>query len=121
MVGKRRSRHGGQGMMPLFDVEAYARRDDPPAAPARPARERGAAKPPEQAAVAAPTPVDYWVRGVFRIGDGQMTRTVQAVGMSTRLDADMAKFVRYLTDEGFQFPEGRAVLIELLGTGTDTA
>jgi hypothetical protein len=31
----------------------------------------------------------------------------------------VAKFVRYLTDEGFQFAEGRGYLAKLLGVGAD--
>jgi hypothetical protein len=68
---------------------------------------------------AAPKPVDYWVRGVFRSGHGEHTHTVQAVGMSPHLGADIARFVDYPRDHGFQFPEGRAVLMEVLGVGTD--
>lgn len=39
--------------------------------------------------------------------------------MSTRLEADAARFVAYLREEGFQFTEGRGYLIELLGIGAD--
>jgi hypothetical protein len=117
MAGRRRSRTAGHGMMSLFDVDAFARA----AESADAARRADESK--KQVAragiVAVATPVNYWVRGVFRCGDGQFTRTVQAVGMNTRLDADVAKFVRYLREEGFQFAEGRGYLIELLGVGTD--
>jgi len=73
----------------------------------------------DEAAASTSKPVDYWIRGVFMFGDGERTRTVQAVGMRTHLDADVARFVAYLREEGFQFTEGRAVLVELLGVGTD--
>ncbi len=39
--------------------------------------------------------------------------------MKTRLDADVARFVAYLTAEGWQFAEGRAALVEVLGVGAD--
>ena len=109
MAGRRRTRKAGEGMAPLFDVDAFARTDDA-TAPQRPAEKRVAV---------APEPVDYWVRGIFRHGDGRQTHTVRAVGMSARLDADVARFVRYLTDDGFQFAEGRGYLTELLGVGAD--
>ncbi len=95
-----RKRPTGTGMAPLFDIEAVERRD-------------------EQAEAKASRPVNYWVRGRFHSGGGEQTHTVRAVGMSEHLDADVAKFVRYLTEEGFQFADGRAVLIELLGVGAD--
>ncbi len=112
MAGKRRKGKAGDGMAPLFDVEAFARDDSgaPRHAPQKPA---------EKPIAIAQSPVNYWVRGVFRHGDGQRTRTVHAVGIGARLDADVARFVRYLTDEGFQFAEGRGYLIELLGVGAD--
>lgn len=99
----------GRGRVPLFGVDAFARADDsasPQAALAQPV-------------AIVPKSVDYWVRGIFRHGDGRQTHTVRAVGMSARLDADMARFVRYLTDAGFRFAEGRGYLAELLGVGTD--
>jgi len=104
-------------MTPLFDLGALARcpDDDPAVAPSARTRATKAAA----ATIAAPKPVDYWVRGVFRHGDGRFTRTVQAVGMRDRLDGDVARFVAYLTAEGWQFPEGRALLVELLGVGAD--
>ncbi len=95
-------------MAALFDVDAFARPDDTAPQPA-----------PAQPVAIVPKPVDYWVRGIFRHGDGQQVHTVRAVGMSTRLDADVARFVRYLTDDGFQFAEGRGYLTELLGVGAD--
>jgi len=109
MAGRRRNHKAGEGMAPLFDVDAFARTDDA-TAPQRAAEKRVAV---------APKPVDYWVRGIFRHGDGRQTHTVRAVGMSARLDADVARFVRYLTDDGFQFAEGRGYLTELLGVGAD--
>ncbi len=108
----RRSRKAASGMVPLFDIDAFARTDD---GDKRAAPQKWAERP----AAIAPKPVDYWVRGVFKHGDRQRTRTVHAVGMSTRLDADIARFVRYLTDDGNQFAEGRGYLIELLGVGAD--
>jgi len=110
MAGRRRSRKAGEGMASLFDVDAFARAADNDDAPQRPA---------EKPVAVVPKPVDYWVRGIFRHGDGQQTHTVRAVGMSTRLDANVARFVRYLTDEGFLFTEGRGYLLELLGVGAD--
>ena len=104
-------------MIPLFDLEPLV--TPRPAVAMRPPRSGKAGLESGRAAVVTPTPVNYWVRGLFRCGDGQFTRTVQAVGMSTRLDDDVAKFVRYLEEEGFQFAEGRGYLIELLGVGTD--
>ncbi len=47
------------------------------------------------------------------------THTVRAVGMSAHLDADVARFVHYLTDAGFPFAEGRGYLLALLGVGAD--
>jgi hypothetical protein len=104
-------------MVPLFDLAPLVAPQ--PAVAARPPRAGKAEAGTERASGVSPTPVEYWVRGVFRCGDGQVTRTVQAVGMSARLDADVAKFVRYLADEGFQFAEGRGYLAELLGVGAD--
>ncbi len=114
----RRSRKAGDGMVPLFDVEAFAR-DDGDARALSPRHTASTGRNADTPAVAPSASVDYWVRGVFRHGDGQRTRTVHAVGIGARLDADVARFVRYLTDEGFQFAEGRGYLIELLGVGAD--
>lgn len=114
----RRSRHPGRGMTPLFDVAAFDPPDDRRAIAVKPS-DRKANRTGKMAATAAPTPVEYWVRGVFRLGDREQTRTVQGVAMHRHFDADVAKFVRYLTDEGFQFAEGRGYLAELLGVGAD--
>lgn len=108
----------GQGMTPLFDLESLTRPAEPAASP-RPARDRAATTKRTTEPVATPTAINYWVRGVFRRGDGQFIRTIQAVGMSTRIDTDVARFTRYLATEGFQFAEGRGVLIQLLDVGAD--
>ncbi len=106
-------------MTPLFDLASLARRDDGRADTARPGDTK-AGKALEGAPIAAPVPVEYTVRGVFRSGDNERTHTVQAVGMSSQLDADATRFVVYLRREGFQFPEGRATLITLLAvSGAD--
>ncbi len=105
-------------MTPLFDVEAFTRPNHRPAKTASHARNTDTSRTPA-VAPDAPKPVDYWVRGVFRHGDAQMTRTVRAVGMSTRLDGDVTRFVNHLKTDGWLFPEGRAVLTELLGIGAD--
>ncbi len=114
MAGRKRSRP--KGMAPLFDVEAFAASDDgAKAAGKRTATSRSVTK----ATANAPRPVNYWVRGRFRSGGGEQTHTVRAVGMSDRLDADVTRFVRYLTDEGWLFAAGRATLVEVLGVGAD--
>ncbi len=118
MAGKRRSRMAGQGMTPLFDVEAFARIGDPASAALSIGRTE-AQRAGGESRVVVPTPINYWVSGVFRCGDGQFTRTVQAVGMNIRLDADVQRFIAYLTVDGFQFAEGRGYLTELLGVGAD--
>ncbi len=105
-------------MTPLFDVEAFTRTEDETADAAR-SGSRTITR--DGTAAPSPTPVDYWVRGVFRHGDAQMTRTVRAVGMRTRLDADRERFIDHLKTEGWLFPEGRAVLTELLGVGAADA
>lgn len=105
-------------MAPLFDLEPLTRQVEP-AASSRPARDRATRMQQRTEPAATPTPINYWVRGVFRCGDGQFIRTVQAVGMSTRIDADVARFTRYLATEGFQFAEGRGVLIHLLDVGAE--
>lgn len=100
-------------MNPLFDVEALAGSADQIEATAK----RTAASRP---ATKVPKAVDYWIRGVFRFGGGtESTHTVRAVGMSNHLDADVARFVRHLTDEGWLFTAGRATLVEVLGVGSD--
>jgi len=105
-------------MTPLFDVEAFTRPNHSPAKTASHGRNANTSRTPGVAPDAA-KPVDYWVRGVFRHGEAQMTRTVRSVGMSTRLDADRERFIDHLKTEGWLFPEGRAVLTELLGVGAD--
>jgi hypothetical protein len=118
-MARRRSREPGRGMIPLFDVEAFARPDDAPAKRVARGRASDAAGARETAPAAASTPVNYWVRGVFRVGDSARTQTVHAVGMSATLDEDVGRFVAYLTREGFQLAEGRGALVELLGVGAD--
>ncbi len=111
MAGMKRSRP--KGMAPLFDIEAFERHDDQ--AEARGTRSAASRSP---AKANSSRPVNFWVRGRFRSAGGvEHTHTVRAVGMSDRLDADMAKFVRYLTDEGWLFTAGRATLVEVLGSG----
>jgi hypothetical protein len=105
-------------MTPLFDLEPLTGRVAP-AAGRRSTRENVAKPQQGDPPAPVPTPISYWVHGVFRCGDRQLTRTVQAVGMSTRIDADVARFVHYLAGEGFQLAEGRGILIQLLGIGTD--
>lgn len=117
MAGKRRARRVGVGMAPLFDLDPLVVVRS--AAPVRQSQPGNVQRDVAQAADAPPRPVEYWVRGMFRCGDRQYARTVQAVGMNTSLDADVARFVRYLTEEGFQFSEGRAYLVEVLGVGAD--
>jgi len=116
VANRRRSRHIGAGMIPLFNVEAFTRTEDETADAARSASRTITG---DDTSAPSPTPVDYWVRGVFRHGEAQMTRTVRAVGMSTRLDADRERFIDHLKTEGWLFPDGRATLIELLGVGAD--
>lgn len=105
-------------MTPLFDLGTVARRADGDLAKAANTR-AGTTKTPLKAPPMAGKPVDYWVRGVFRHGGKEATHTIRAVGMSDRLDADVAKFITHLTAEGWQFPEGRASLMEVLGVGAD--
>lgn len=109
-----RKRPTGTGMAPLFEIEVFERRDEQAEARGtRPAASRSPAK------AKASRPVNYWVRGRFSSGGEEQTHTVRAVGMSEHLDADVAKFVRYLTDEGWLFAAGRATLVEVLGVGAD--
>jgi hypothetical protein len=104
-------------MAPLFDVEAYTRlADDRSMATPVPMTAPRAA---ESARTPAPKPVDYWVRGSFRFGETERTRTLRAIGMSDRLEADVERFIAYLADQGFLFGEGRANLVQVLGVGAD--
>lgn len=119
MAGQRRSRKVGQGMTPFFDLDVFTRPDDGAANPSQRSRNRPVSQMPEQETVATPTPINYSIRGVFRSGNEERPRTVQAVGMSTRLESDVATFVTYLRTEGFQFAEGRGTLIELLAVSAD--
>lgn len=100
-------------MTPLFDIEEFAS----PAVTLPRVADR--LPHPRASATTRPAPVNYWIRGVFRFSGGDHTRTVHGVGMNSRLDAEVATFVAYLQTEGFQFSEGRAVMIELLGVGAD--
>src|SRR4051794_25692394 len=112
MGGGRRSRRIGDGMTPLFDISGYARPadDNPTQSPQRPARTSA------RAVSAAPSHVSYWIRGVFRFGSGEeRTRTVEGHTMSDRRDADITQFAAYLSESGWLFPEGRGVMLELLG------
>ncbi len=115
MAVKRRTKHTGQGMDALFDLGALAPRPDDDLATAANTPIKA-----KSVSASAPKAVDYWVRGVFRFGGGkESTHTIRAVGMSQHLDADVAKFTTYLSAEGWQFPEGRATLVEVLGVGAD--
>ena len=110
MAGKRRSKSAGQGMTPLFDLAPLVHGAPEERAMRRPA------KPPEPAPL--PYPIPYWIRGVFRFGNGEeRTRTVAGQAMSSRRNADIVQFVIYLREEGWLFPEGRAVMVQLLGIG----
>jgi hypothetical protein len=102
-------------MTPLFDVQAF----DPPATPHPPARRaRDASTAPGP--TPAPVAVSYKVRGVFRWGDGvERTRTVEGHSLRHRLNADIRQFADYLMREGWQFPEGRAAMVEFLGVWAD--
>jgi hypothetical protein len=100
-------------MLPLFDLAGYARPDEV----APPVRRVAIEQKPQ---AFTPTPVPYWIRGVFRFGsDEERTRTVTGQALSNRRDADIATFVDYLRAEGWLFPEGRAVMVELLGIGAE--
>jgi hypothetical protein len=110
MAGKRRSKTAGQGMAPLFDLAPLVHDAPEERAVRRPT------KPPE--AALPPYPIPYWIRGVFRFGNGhESTRTVAGQAMSNRRNANIVTFVDYLREEGWLFPEGRAVMVELLGIG----
>jgi hypothetical protein len=68
--------------------------------------------------------VTLWVRGVFRLDTGRMiTRTVRAAAAITADDEERKAVLAYelieeLEHAGHDFPEGRAVLVELLGVAT---
>jgi hypothetical protein len=99
-------------MTPLFDLSGLTRPDED--LPARSSRRITTEPPP----VFTPTPVPYWIRGVFRFGNGhESTCTVTGQAMSHRRNADIAGFIDYLREEGWLLPEGRAVMVELLGIG----
>ncbi len=65
-----------------------------------------------------------WVRGVFRLPSGRMmTRTVRAAAAIAADDEERKAVLAYdlieeLTHAGHDFPEGRALLVELLGVAT---
>jgi hypothetical protein len=109
-------RRVGMGMTPLFDVQAFDR-PTAPDPPARGSRMTGSEPPPPPA---TPIPVSYKVRGVFRWGDGaERTRTVEGHSLRHRLDADIRLLADHLMRDGWQFPEGRAVMVEFLGVWAD--
>ncbi len=68
--------------------------------------------------------VTLWVRGIFRLADGRlMTRTVRAAAAIAADDAERKAVLAYelveeLQHAGHNFPEGHAVLVELLGVAT---
>jgi len=68
--------------------------------------------------------VTLWVRGVFRLGTGRLiTRTVRAAAAMAADDEERKAVLAYelieeLEHAGHDFPEGRAVLVELLGVAT---
>ena len=112
----RRSRQPGRGMTPLFDMESVAPPDNRPAKATRGGGRQNAGQGAGQETATPPMPVAYWIRGVFRFGNGEeRTHTVDGVGMSTRLADDAARFVGHLREEGWLFAHGRGVLVELLG------
>jgi hypothetical protein len=88
----------------LFDLVPYT----------PPADDHGASPLPP----APPTAVSSWIRGVFRYGDGEeRIRSVAGQTLAHHRDADIERFTAYLMESGRLFPEGRAVLTELLGIG----
>jgi hypothetical protein len=115
-VATRKRRKIGQGMTPLFDVEAHAATSTTPALADAGGGRTSTGRGTGTSTAAPATPVPYWVRGVFRFGNGEEhTHTVDGVGMSNRLPDDAARFVAYLRESGWLFPQGRATLIEVLG------
>lgn len=113
MASRRPSKTAGQGMTPLFDLAGYQQPDED-----RPARQSRRTATEQQPQVFMPTTLPYWRRGVFRFGNGEeRTRTVTGQAMSNRRNADIVQFVDYLREEGWLFPEGRAIMVELLGIG----
>jgi hypothetical protein len=68
--------------------------------------------------------VTLWVRGVFVLPDGKrLTRTVRsdvrlAVNDEERTAVLAYELIEKLEHAGHDFPEGRAVLVELLGVAT---
>ncbi|MCA1693921.1 MAG: hypothetical protein LC749_03860 [Actinobacteria bacterium] len=66
--------------------------------------------------------VTLWMRGVFRLADGRrITRTVCAAATIAADDEERKavlayKLVEEIEHAGHHFPEGHAVLVELLGT-----
>jgi hypothetical protein len=88
-------------MTPLFALEPFSVHQD----------ERAAREP------ATPTPpclISYRIIGVFRTSAGEEhERTVQGHSISTRLRADIATFIAYLSDAGWLFEDGRSVLVAL--------
>jgi hypothetical protein len=109
MAGKRR-RQTGEGMTPLFDL-APLMRDDP-----NERAVRRTVKSPEPALL--PYPIPNWIRGNFRYTSGaERTRTVEGQALSHRRDSDIERFIGYLRENGWQFPDGRAVLVAVFGVG----
>jgi len=66
-----------------------------------------------------PRPIAYLLHARFRCGAQGRIRTRQGVALDTRLNADVWRFIQRLKTDGWLFPEGRAMLIELLGVGAD--
>ncbi len=68
--------------------------------------------------------VTLWVRGVFRLADGRrLTRTVRAAAAIAADNEERKAVLAYelveeLEHAGHHFPEGHAVLVELLGVAT---
>lgn len=113
-MASRRTRKPG-GMTPLFDLEPLAPAADV-TAPTINARGRRADGRGREGAATSRTPVSYWIRGIFRFADGEeRICTVDAVGRGAQLADDAARFVSYLRESGWLFPEGRAMLVEPLG------
>jgi hypothetical protein len=96
---------------PLFDL-APLTRAEPKEHPTSHRRARSSTPPPAP----KPYPIAYWVRGTFRYMHGEeRTRTVEGQAMSHRRDGEIETFIAYLRESGWLFPDGRAVLVKVLG------
>ncbi len=68
--------------------------------------------------------VSLWIRGVFLFADGRrITRTVRAAAVIAADDEERKAVLAYelveeLEHAGHAFPEGHALLVELLGVAT---